>query len=137
MSPTFQERSMKYATGLIAVVVAMTSLAGHGRADDGREGKPRMKGVELWSWKDKDDKWTFVLLNGTNANKSKARIKGADDQIKSIADLRKAMSRLAVDEHVFWHHRTKGFAFPPEATREEIREFAKQARLQLHIVTPK
>ncbi|HEV3438027.1 MAG TPA: hypothetical protein VG122_11750, partial [Gemmata sp.] len=98
-----------------------------------REEKPRFKGVELYSWKDKADDWVFVLLNGTNTLKKEEQVKEAKGQIKGADELKKALALLAVGEQIAWTHRVKGFEFPSEATRKEIKKAAKEAKIVLRI----
>jgi hypothetical protein len=118
---------------LLTIVALMTTLCGISRADDKREEKPRLKGVELYSWKDKSGDWVFVLLNGTNALKNEEKVKEAKGQIKGANELKKALALLAVGEQVSWTHHIKGFEFPPEATRKEIKKAAKEAKIVLRI----
>ena len=115
----------------LGLVISLTVL-GAVRADDTREAKPRFKGVELYSWKMGDD-WVFVLLDGTNALKSKERIK-AGNPIKGAEGIKKALGRLAVGEQVFWTSPVKEFEFPPEAVRKEIEKSAKEAKIVLSII---
>ena len=128
---------MKQLPCLIIGALTMTALLGISWADDKREEKPRDKGVELYSWKDKAGDWMFVLLDGTNRLKTEQQVKGAKNQIKGAEDLKKALARLAVGEQVFWMHRIKGFEFPPKATREEIHRAAKAAKIDLQTSAPK
>lgn len=83
-----------------------------------RAEKPRLKGVELYSWKDKQGEWVFALLDGTNEVKTEAKVKGAKAQIKGAEDLKKALSRLTVGEQVVWIHRIKGFEFPQQQCKK-------------------
>jgi hypothetical protein len=126
-----KEQSMKQLPYLVTTVLTLIVLQSVCRADDEREEKPRFKGVELYSWKDKKDCWVFVLLNGTNRLKTEEEVKGAKNQIKGAADLKKALARLAVGERVSWTHLIEGFEFPPEATRKEIEKAAEEARIDL------
>jgi hypothetical protein len=124
---------MKHLLCLITALLTLTIVAGGARAEDEREGKPRFKGVELYSWKDKGGDWVFVLLDGTNDLKATETVKAAKDQVKGTEELKKALARLAVAEQVSWTHPVKGFEFPPEATREEIKKAATEARITLRI----
>jgi hypothetical protein len=128
---------MKQLRCLIIAALTMTVLHGICRADDKREEKPRFKGVELYSWKDREGDWMFVLLDGTNRVKTEQEVKGAKKQIKGAEDLKKALARLAVGEQVSWTHRIKGFEFPPKATREGIQRAAQQAKIDLQTLAQK
>jgi hypothetical protein len=124
---------MKPLLCLLLVVWTMTALQGVGLADEKREEKPRFKGVELYSWKDKGGDWMFVLLSGTNRLKTEEEVKGAKNKVKGDEDLAKALARLAVGERVSWTHRIAGFEFPPEATRKAIEKAAKEASIDLWV----
>jgi hypothetical protein len=125
---------MKQALCLLAVTLALTVLRGICWAEDNREDKPRFKGVELYSWKDRADNWVFVLLSGTNRLKTEEEVKGSKNLLKCADDLKKELGRLAVGEQVVWAHRINGFAFPPEATLKEIEKAAREAKITLQIV---
>jgi hypothetical protein len=126
-----KEHSMKQLLFLTTAAVAMPVLHGFCCADDKREEKRRFKGVELYSWRDKEGGWVFVLVNGTNRLKTEKEVKGAKDLIRGTEALQKALARLAIGEHVAWAHRIKGFEFPPNATRKEIETAAKTAKIEL------
>src|SRR5262249_10832134 len=100
-------------------------------AAEKREEKPRFKGVELYSWKDKGGDWMFVLVNGTNELKTKEEVRGARDKVKGAEDLKKALARLAVGEQVSGTDPIVGFELPPEATRKAIEMAAKEAKIEL------
>jgi hypothetical protein len=127
----FQERSMSQLLYVVVAALAMVVLCGVIGADEKREEKPRFKGVELYSWKDKRGDWIFALLGGTNRLKTEDEVKAAGNQIKGVAELKKRLARLAVGEQVLWTHPIEGFAFPPEAIRNEIEKTAKDAQVEL------
>jgi hypothetical protein len=122
---------MKNLLQFLGAAMVVAVFNGACRADDQREAKPRFKGVELYSWKDKGGDWVFALLDGTNRDKSEEAVKGTKDLIKGVPDLKKAFSRLAEGEQVIWTHRIAGFEFPPKATRDEISAAAKTAKIIL------
>jgi hypothetical protein len=124
---------MKRLLGLTTTVLTAVALCGVCWADEKREERPRFKGVELYSWKDKDGAWQFALLNGTNRLKTEDEVKAARTRVKGARELKKSLAHLAVGEQVFWTHPIKGFEFPPQATREEIEKAAKQAKIDLKI----
>jgi hypothetical protein len=126
---------MKQLLSLTIAAVTVTFLHGSCSADDKREEKRRFKGVELYSWKDREGGWVFVLINGTNRLKTDKEVKGATDLIRGTEALQKAFTGLAVGETVSWSHRTKGFVFPPEATRKEIATAATKAKIKLQTAT--
>lgn len=123
---------MKMLVPLIGVLLTSTAFEGLSRADDKREATPRFKGVELHSWKSKEGGWLFVLLDGTNRQKTQKEIEEAKNQIKGTKELKKALTLLAEGESVTWSkHRLAGFAFPAEATNKEIEKAAKEAKVNL------
>ena len=124
---------MKQLFRLATTALTAVALCGACRADDKREEKPRFKGVELYSWKDKGGVWHFALLDGTNRLKTEEGVKSAKTNVKGVQELTKALARLAVGEQVFWTHPIKGFEFPPQGTREEIKKAAKEAKIALTI----
>jgi hypothetical protein len=124
-----KESPMKHLLCLLATALTMTVLYGVCRADEKREEKPRFKGVELYSWKDKGNNWVFVLLNGTNRLKTEEEVKGAKNQINGAETLKRALARLAVGERVSWTHPIKGFEFPSRAMRKEIEKAAEEAKI--------
>lgn len=113
----------------VIAVLSLTAVAGVCHADDKREEKPRFKGVELYSWKDKSGNWTFVLLDGTNRLKKEGEVKAAKNQVKGVEKLKKAIAQLAAGEQVFWMHSIEGFEFPPAAIRKEIEQAARAAKI--------
>jgi hypothetical protein len=116
-----RERGKKELLCLVSAVLTMTAQPGIRLADDKREEEPRFKGVELYSWKDQENHWAFAMLDGTDRNKTEAEVKAAKNPIKGAEDLKEALARLAVGEHVFWTHRIEGFEFPPEAMQKQGR----------------
>lgn len=124
-------KTLRYVT--VAVLV-WGVLSGDGRADEKREEKPRIKGVELSSWRDEEGGWTFVLLNGTNRAKTEKEVKESGTTFKDIDELTSALARLAVGEQVFWVHSLAGFDVPPEPTRTSVGKAAKDAQVDLHVV---
>jgi hypothetical protein len=118
---------------LVAAFSIVTAVPGVSSADDAREAKPRFKGVELYSWKDSAGDWVFVLLDGTNREKTAEEVKAARNKIKGAEVLKKAIARLAEGEQVSWSQRIKGFEFPPAATRKGIKKAAESAKVDLTI----
>jgi len=85
------------------------------------------KGVELYSWKDKEA-WLFALLPGTNRLKTEEEIKRAPSL--GLLALKKRVGILAEGEEVFWNS-PAGFERPDQKTREEILSAAKRAKIKL------
>lgn len=127
---------------LIAMTLSVTAMAGVCRGNDEREGRPRFKGTELYSWKDAESEWVFKLVVGTNRLKLEEEIKFPGGQLHGVEELKKALARLAVGEYVAWCHqyigddspdRAEAFQFPPKAMVEEIEKAAKDAEIHLEI----
>jgi hypothetical protein len=129
-----QEESMNHLLRVVAAALATSVLCVVVGADEKREEKPRFKGVELYSWKEKGGDWVFALLDGTNRLKTEEEVKAARNQIRGAAELKKRLARLAVGEQVLWTHPIEGFAFPPEAIRKEIEKAAKDSQIDLMAV---
>jgi hypothetical protein len=125
----------RFACTSLGVIVAL-AFVGAARAGDEREGRPRFKGVELYSWQDARTGWAFALLDGTNRLKTAAEVKDPRNWIAGVAELKKALARLAVGENVYWTHPIEGFEYPPEATVEEVRAWAKRLNITVHTLEP-
>jgi hypothetical protein len=123
---------VQYAMCLLAACSILTALPDVGPADAKREAKPRFKGVELYSWKDEGD-WVFVLLDGTNRDKTAEEVKSARNKIKGADALKEAIALLAEGEQVSWSHRVGGFEFPGKKVRESVGKAAKDAGVELSI----
>jgi len=81
-----------------------------------------------------EDAWgTKEGSDVTNSCKTGEMVKAAKGQCKSVAELKKAISFLAVGEQVSWSHRIKGFEFPTEATQKEVKKAANEAKVVLRI----
>ena len=80
----------------MSTVLALAVLPQVCPADEKREEEPRMKGVELYSWNDKEGDWMFVLLDGTNRVKTEKEVKEAKTKVKDIDALKRAIATLAV-----------------------------------------
>jgi hypothetical protein len=124
---------MKNLAHFLGTAMVVTVLSSACWADHKREAKPRFKGVELYSWKDKGGDWLFALLDGTNREKTEAEVKGTKRLVKGVQDLKKALSHLAEGEQVSWRHGIAGFELPPKATRAEIEAAAKKAKIKLRM----
>ena len=119
---------MKQLLWLITAALTMTVLDGFCCADDKREEKHRFKGVELYSWEDKEGGWVFVLVNGTNRLKTEKQVKGAKDLIRSTEALQKAFARLAVGERVSWGIGSKDLSSPQKQRERKSTRQPKRQR---------
>jgi hypothetical protein len=125
------EQSMKVF--FLATVLIVSTGVKSAEADPFRAEASQLKGFELYSWKDKNDKWVYSLVGGTNRIKTEDEVKAERNQIKTVDELKKAFARLGEGQHVYWIHRIKGFEFPVEAKRKEISDAAKAAKVELTI----
>ena len=99
-----------------------------------RAERPAFKGQELYSWQ-VSGTWTYVVLPGTNRNKSWGDLQKAphwhEDQ------LRTALSDMAVGEMVFWFNRCEGagppLAYPPRQVRQGLLELCEQLGVSLQL----
>jgi hypothetical protein len=122
---------MKNLMHFLSTAMIVTVLSSACWAYDKREEKPRFKGVELYSWKDKGGDRVFALANGTNNEKSEKQVKETKDLIKGVPNLKKALAHLAEGEQVSWSRRIAGFELPPKAMRGAIEAAAKIAKFIL------
>jgi hypothetical protein len=125
----------RFARTGLSVIVAL-AFVGAAWAGDEREGRPRFKGVELYSWQDARTGWAFALLDGTNRLKTAAEVKESRNRIAGVEELKKALARLAVGENVYWTHHVDGFEYPPAATVKEVRACARRLNITLHTPEP-
>ncbi len=103
-------------------------------AAENRPTAKQFKGVELYSWQDREGTWLFSLLPGTNRLKTESEIKETKNHISSIKELENLFSQLAEGEHVYWFLREpKGVAYPDDAMIRLIESSAKKAKIILHL----
>ncbi len=93
-----------------------------------REAHPRMKGVELYSWRVESNGWYFALLDGTNHEKSYNEVAVGPGRFGSVAELVAGMSGLAVGESLVW----RGFDAPLPADVAAIEQACRSLSLRLH-----
>jgi hypothetical protein len=122
---------------MLLYIIVATFAAGTCLTQEKREGRPRFKGVELYSWRDSKGDWVFALLSGTNRLKTAEEVKAPKNQIAGQGELEKAFARLAIDERVSWSHRIEGFEYPPEGTIKRIEELAQKSGVTLRRADPK
>ncbi|MFD0739781.1 hypothetical protein ACFQZQ_10860 [Lysobacter koreensis] len=86
-----------------------------------RAARPMFKGVELYSWVDPATReWRFVLVPGTNRNKTAQKVLAAAGVMRSVRELKARLSTLASGESVVWIESGPAFAIPDRATVDEI-----------------
>jgi hypothetical protein len=112
-----------------------------------------MKGYELYSWR-ADNQWHFTLVTGTNRNKTLDEIISEDDFISEagwvnihmvgVDAVKTALGKLPQNESVFWLAGTReqtaqltvNVCLPPEATVQDIREYASGRGLDFAVQAP-
>jgi hypothetical protein len=90
--------------------------------------KSAHKGVELYSFLGGDGTLQWSMLWGTNRNKTQAEIRSAPCSLHSMEELKEALGRLAVGEHVFWMWDPKVCPFCSYPARETIDALIGHAR---------
>ncbi|MFT5199554.1 MAG: hypothetical protein ACI87O_002224 [Planctomycetota bacterium] len=100
-----------------------------------RESQSRLKGVELYSWRDSGKGWRFSLLDGTNRRKSAEEIQRPENVVQGLRALEAAFFRLAEGERVYWGEPGPGFASPSMSVCSEIARSARKAGVQLNLPT--
>jgi hypothetical protein len=96
------------------------------------------KGMELYSWQNKNGEWQYSVLEGTNRNKTIEEILATPLDLQGVKD---AIAQLAVGESLFWTNnvydpntsQSVNFALPPDAVVNEIKEFAREKQVDLYV----
>jgi diacylglycerol kinase (ATP) len=96
------------------------------------------KGMELYSWQNKNREWRYAVLEGTNRNKTLAEIQATPIDSQGVKN---AIAQMAVSESLFWTNKvydsgsnqTVKLPFPPEAVVNELKEFAHEKQIDLYI----
>lgn len=123
------------------LVVMLCCLVTIGKANPSRhqpQAKLRsFKGWELYSWKPKNSKWRFSLLEGTNRNEFVFEIINPQALV-GVAALKQRLSQLDAQEGVFWgwdaalfKKSGKRLSYPPLKVTQDIEQFAKQHKLHM------
>jgi hypothetical protein len=104
------------------------------RADAAPRNQLMMKGVELYSWRNrKTGLWRFSLLPGTNRNKSLTEITEKEATVADLSTLKKRLAILAKGESVFWSLPYSSLSYPPVSMVDEIVKYAAARHLRLFI----
>ena len=113
-----------------------------------RASRPAFKGMELYSWRDRDSvSWHFALLLGTNRLKSLNEVLTPAIRIDSVDELKRCLAQLAPGEHVFWDPSVPrygepvpagvSFGYPDKIVIDELQEYCRKLGIELSIVPPK
>ena len=101
---------------------------------DQRFENPDTKGVELYSWKERDGSLRFSPLWRTYRNKTDREIKTPRCTLKDIAALKAALGRLAKREQVFWANELcpkKDCTYPSDDVVDILRAHAENVDVTL------
>jgi len=96
------------------------------------------KGMELYSWQNKDGEWQYAVLMGTNRNKTLEEVQAMPLDLQGV---KIAIAQMAVGESVFWMNNVYDTAtgqilnlpLPPKAIVNEITDFARDKQVALYI----
>jgi hypothetical protein len=115
----------------VSVAVAPTQVAAQYEKDP-----LSLKGIELYSWQScRNGQWHFVLLPGTNREKSAAEIRNSASQVTTVEAIKARLGRLATGERVFWLlPATGGFAYPADTIRAELISAASARGVSITLV---
>lgn len=102
-----------------------------------RAQRPTFKGVELYSWSDAQN-WNYVLLPGTNRNKSWSELQTAP-RLRTESELKQSLASLAVGEQVFWsnqlgHGAASKLQYPARPAIDALKVFCAQNQVELHVL---
>ena len=97
-----------------------------------------MKGMELYSWQNKNGDWQYSILVGTNRNKTIEEIQAMPLDLQGVKN---AIARMAVGESLFWtnnlyapgSNQTVNLSFPPDAVVNELKEFTREKQVDLYV----
>jgi diacylglycerol kinase len=103
-----------------------------------RAGQTAFKGMELYSWQNKNGEWQYAVLEGTNRNKTLAEIQTTPLDAQGTKN---AIARMAVGESLFWTNNVYdtssgqivNLPFPPETVVNELKELAHKKQIDLYI----
>lgn len=94
-------------------------------------GVESMKGFELYSW-EKDGKWQFSILVGTNREKTLEEIQSPDAVLKGMEELEAVLESIPAGQYVTWTA-PEPLAFPPENLIQQVQQICKDQGLELGI----
>lgn len=103
-----------------------------------RAEQPAFKGMELYSWQNKNGEWQYAVLEGTNRNKTLDEIQSTPLDLSGVKN---AIAQMAVGESLFWMNnvydtssgQVLNLPFPPDAVVNELKEFAREQQVDLYI----
>jgi hypothetical protein len=89
------------------------------------------KGIELYSWRSADGKWSFSLQPGTNRRKNTSEVQARP---LTLEQLEQEIGKLPEGEQLLWGNEAEAdgaaqarpLEFPPTETIERLRALARQ-----------
>jgi hypothetical protein len=105
-------------------------------ATPARTTRPAFKGFELYSWIDPaSQRFRFLLMLGTNRNKTSTEILASPDVIYSIDELKARLALLAPSETVGWANTIPvGHARPPQEDIDQIIAAAASVNVNVYLL---
>ena len=96
------------------------------------------KGLELYSWQNKNGGWQYAILEGTNRNKTLDEVQATPLDLQSV---KVTIAQMAVGESLFWMNsvydtsssHTLRLPFPPDAVVDELMGFAHEKQVDLYV----
>ncbi len=103
-----------------------------------RAGQTAFKGMELYSWQNKNGEWQYAVLEGTNRNKTLVEIQATPLDSQGVKN---AIARMAVGESLFWTNNVYDMSsgqivnlpFPSQTVVNELKELAHEKKIDLYI----
>ncbi len=103
-----------------------------------RAGQTAFKGMELYSWQNKNGEWEYAVFEGTNRNKTLTEIQATSLDLQGVKN---AIARMAIGESLFWTNnvydtssdQTVNLPFPPDTVVNELKELAHEKQIDLYI----
>ena len=90
-----------------------------------------MKGFELYSWQD-GSQWKFLLLTGTNREKTLDEITSTDTVLDGVDALRSALEVVSPGQTITWSAK-EPLSFPPDDMIQQVEQICKEQGLILNI----
>ena len=94
-------------------------------------GQGSLKGYELYSWQ-KDGKWVFSVLLGTNREKTLDEIQSPEARLDGLEALKAQLLLIPAGESLIWLQRD-GLALPPDDVVAVIEKLCRLQGLNLSI----
>ena len=113
---------------LLAIMLSGCRTASRPAATQAAES---MKGFELYSWQD-GSQWKFLLLTGTNREKTLDEITSTDTVLDGVDALRSALEVVSPGQTITWSAK-EPLSFPPDDMIQQVEQICKEQGLILNI----